>query len=61
VNQNRSQKRSLKRLLNVLASLGSEAIAEGIETKEEFEILQEMNVQYAQGFYFGNPSQLVSV
>jgi len=34
---------------------GLEAIAEGVETKEQLEILKQKGCHYYQGFYCGHP------
>jgi diguanylate cyclase len=47
--------RLLKRLVKVVTALGSELIAEGIERKEELELLLELGVRYGQGWYWGKP------
>jgi diguanylate cyclase (GGDEF)-like protein len=48
-----SKVRLLKRLANVGKSLGSEIIAEGIETREDLPILRELGIQYGQGYLWG--------
>ena len=47
---------SLKRLIKVVNALGSELIAEGIEMKEESQILLDLGVNYGQGWLWGKPS-----
>jgi diguanylate cyclase (GGDEF)-like protein len=48
--------RSLRRILRVAEDLGAEVIAEGIETKEDFDRLKEVGVKYGQGYYLGMPA-----
>ena len=48
--------RLLKRLVKVVNSLGSELIAEGIEQREELEVLLEAGVELGQGWYWGKPA-----
>jgi len=50
-----SKVRSLKRLVKVVHALGSELIAEGIESKDEIPVLLELGVNYGQGWYWGKP------
>lgn len=53
--QDMAHARSLKRLLNMARSLGTEVIAEGIETKDDLEMLKYLGVKYGQGFLLGKP------
>ncbi len=46
---------SLKRLLKVIESCKASVIAEGIETKEDFEALRNLGVTCGQGFLMGKP------
>jgi len=46
---------SLKRLLKVIECCKASVIAEGIETKEDFEVLRNLGVTYGQGFFMGKP------
>ncbi|MFH1208867.1 MAG: diguanylate cyclase [Candidatus Omnitrophota bacterium] len=48
--------RSLRRVLKVAEDLGAEVIAEGIETKKDFDRLKEIGVKYGQGYYLGMPA-----
>ena len=46
---------SLKRLIKVVNALGSELVAEGIEKKEEAELLLDLEVYHGQGWLWGKP------
>jgi len=46
---------TLKRLLKVIESCKASVIAEGIETKEDLEVLRNLGVSCGQGFYLGKP------
>ena len=48
--------RLLGRLVNVVNALGAELVAEGIERREELELLLEVGVEYGQGWYWGKPA-----
>lgn len=49
-------KQSIARaLLAMSRDAGCKILAEGIETKEEFEWFKALGVDYAQGYYFGRP------
>ena len=52
---NPAHERSLERLLKMAASLGAEVVAEGIESRSDFELLRSMGVAYGQGFFLGEP------
>ncbi|MBQ0078736.1 MAG: EAL domain-containing protein [Eubacterium sp.] len=44
-----------ERIVSILNSMGYRIVAEGVETKEEFELLSKWNVDMIQGFYFSKP------
>jgi diguanylate cyclase (GGDEF)-like protein len=46
----------LRRLVHVARALGSEPLAEGIESREDLELLQSMGVGYGQGYLWGQPA-----
>jgi len=45
----------VKAMVLLAESIGSIIIAEGVETREEYEKLKELKVTYGQGFYFAMP------
>lgn len=49
-----------KAIINLSKELNMEVIAEGVETKEQLDILTELNVDLIQGFYFDRPQSLDS-
>jgi len=56
ISQNPWRRCSLERLLKVTAALGSEVVAEGIERREDLELLKVLGVRYGQGFLLGRPA-----
>ncbi|NLN50845.1 MAG: EAL domain-containing protein [Acholeplasmataceae bacterium] len=52
---NPRQKILIEESVNLLRKLGFDVICEGVETFEQLEIIQEMNVDYYQGYYFSKP------
>ncbi|TET78502.1 MAG: EAL domain-containing protein [Candidatus Cloacimonadota bacterium] len=48
----------LESLIPFSKKINTIIIAEGVETKDEFEVLKEMGIEYGQGFFFGKPSDL---
>ena len=43
------------------ASMGMRVLAEGVETKEDFEMLQDLGCHELQGYYFGRPAPYIDV
>lgn len=54
--QEPTKERLLRRLVKVVNALGSDLVAEGIECREELELLKDMGVTYGQGWYWGKPN-----
>lgn len=46
----------LRRLVAVVRALGSETIAEGIETPEDLRSMRDLGIDFGQGFLWGRPS-----
>jgi diguanylate cyclase (GGDEF)-like protein len=49
------RRRSWSRLIQVARAIGAKVIAEGIEEKDEAELIADLGVQYGQGYFFGKP------
>lgn len=45
----------VKYTINISKELGYEVICEGVETKEQFELLKSLGCDYMQGYYFSKP------
>jgi len=45
-------------MINLIKKLGMTVVAEGIETKEEVDILRALDCDVIQGYYFGKPLPL---
>lgn len=45
----------VRSIVEIARAVKSQVIAEGIETREEFETLSEIGVDYLQGYYFAHP------
>ena len=45
----------IKAMVDLAKNIGSNVIAEGVEKKEEYEILKSFGVDYGQGYLFGRP------
>jgi len=56
---NRNDQDIIKAVVAISKSFGYITIAEGVETKEQEEILKELGVDLAQGFLFSQPKRLI--
>jgi len=45
----------IKTMVDMAKNLGLETVAEGVETREQFNVLRELGVDYFQGYYFSKP------
>lgn len=45
----------LENIVNMILNLGIHIVAEGIETKEQVQFLENIGVHYLQGYYFSRP------
>lgn len=57
INEHLAQQQLLMVILNYAIQSGTKVIAEGIETKEEYEFIQSAGVHYAQGYAIGRPTE----
>lgn len=55
IDRNKNKQAIVKGILTVCKDLGSEVIAEGVETYEEWAILKDFGVELFQGYYFAKP------
>ena len=46
----------IKAMVSLSSGLNSNIVAEGVESRGEYETLRDLNVRYGQGFFFGQPS-----
>lgn len=56
VDRNHRQQTLVRRVVNLCKDLGAFVIAEGIETRSEFDALQDTGAQYGQGFLLARPA-----
>jgi diguanylate cyclase (GGDEF)-like protein len=54
-NDEPKSKQLVKTIIDLAHSLGAKALAEGVETEEQAEILTQLGCDYLQGFYFEKP------
>jgi EAL domain-containing protein (putative c-di-GMP-specific phosphodiesterase class I) len=45
----------VKAILDMSVGLGATVIAEGIQTREEVEVLRELGVPWGQGYFYARP------
>lgn len=55
VARNGGRLRKLRRLAGVIGALGARAVAEGIERREDLEVVQGIGIEYGQGWLWGRP------
>ncbi|WKY48776.1 EAL domain-containing protein [Eubacteriaceae bacterium ES3] len=55
IEQDKREEQIARALITIIHSLNILVVAEGIETRQQFEILKNMNCDYIQGFYFSQP------
>lgn len=51
----------IKSVVTMAKDVGMKTLAEGVETKEQFEFLQEIGCGLIQGYYYGRPEPIVDV
>ena len=56
IQENLIKKGLLETLVSLSSKINASVIAEGIEEKEEYEVLRSLGVQLGQGYYFASPS-----
>ncbi len=59
INKHAIKRDLLESLVPFAKKINSTIIAEGIETKGEFEVLKEIGIEYGQGFFFAKPGPLL--
>ena len=45
----------IKLIVDLSKTIGTKIVVEGVEQKEQYELLKELGVDYIQGYYFGKP------
>lgn len=60
INQDPERQRLLKRLVHIVQSCEAQAIAEGVETEGERDLLLEFGLEFGQGYLFGRPERHTS-
>jgi EAL domain-containing protein (putative c-di-GMP-specific phosphodiesterase class I)/GGDEF domain-containing protein len=55
VHQKRVSQQVVKAILDMAAGFGATVIAEGIQRREEMEVLRELGVPWGQGYYYARP------
>ena len=52
VTSDKQRQQIVKSILSLCSQLNVKAVAEGVETKEQVQLLHELGCEYYQGFYF---------
>jgi EAL domain-containing protein (putative c-di-GMP-specific phosphodiesterase class I) len=55
IQENNENKEIVRTIILLAKNLGMGVIAEGVETKEQVEILRDLNCEHAQGYFFSKP------
>lgn len=59
IHENSKNQKIVKEYINQASLLGIKTLAEGIETKEEYQYLRSLNIYLMQGYYFGKPKEMI--
>jgi EAL domain-containing protein (putative c-di-GMP-specific phosphodiesterase class I) len=60
VHENRTKQKIVGAMVSLCHDMGKQIIAEGVETREEFDALVELGCDFLQGFYFGRPGRTLA-
>jgi PAS domain S-box-containing protein len=60
LSSDRANQHLVKATIGLARDFGYETIAEGVENRETLDLLREIGVDFAQGFYLGRPAPIVS-
>ena len=60
LNEDEYSRAFVKLIVDLSKTLKTKVVAEGVETKEQYELLKEFGVDYIQGFYFGKPIDAIN-
>ena len=55
---NKDDEAIVDNILNLAKTLNIQVVAEGVETKEQFDLLRQKGCDFFQGWYFGRPGQI---
>jgi len=55
ITEDKSDEALVTSIITISKNLGLSVVAEGVETKEQLEILKQFQCEYAQGYYFSKP------
>lgn len=56
VAQSAEQRRQLRRYIALASALDADVVAEGVENPADLAVLRDLGIDYAQGFYWGQPA-----
>src|SRR5215212_9692080 len=59
MNETDDSSQIVKTIITLAGNLGMQVVAEGVETEEQLEQLRSLKCQYAQGFYFSKPLEVI--
>jgi len=57
IHEDRQKRQFVQSMLDIAQSIGCQVIGEGVEIRQEYLAAQSLDMQFAQGYYFGRPSR----
>lgn len=57
IHEDRQKRQFVQSMIDIAQSIGCQVIGEGIEVRQEYLAAQGLDMQFAQGYYFGRPSR----
>lgn len=57
IHEDRQKRQFVQSMIDIAQSVGCQVIGEGVEVRQEYLAAQGLDMQFAQGYYFGRPSR----
>jgi EAL domain-containing protein (putative c-di-GMP-specific phosphodiesterase class I) len=61
IHKNKNDRLIVETIVIFAKKLGKKTIAEFVHSKEVYDIVQELDIDYAQGYYLGEPQSYVAI
>ena len=56
IHQDRHKRQFVQSMVDIAKGINCRIVGEGIEVREEYRTVDEMNIEFTQGYYFGRPA-----